>query len=190
MAALVPVKGRLAMAMAALLLLLCCSLVAAVVDVNVVVCVIADVPFNMRRSSASHDSGGTISEMYIAKNASELIGFDAEFRTRVLTRLPHWIVTLTVIPTYPQLLYETRVGRCDVGFAPVLATSAREACDDSCGQLTTDDDGAAVYPAGCCIDFAKQYVSSDLRFVTRKDMGSARDWSPALAVFLQHTLVW
>ena len=85
-------------------------------------------------------------------NESNIVGFDAEFRQRVLTNLPHWNVNLRVLANYPQIVYETRMARCDVGFAPYLQTAGREACGPSCLHPTTSADGEVTYPQ-CCIDY-------------------------------------
>ena len=142
---------RLPLQAAACLALLCQSrAAAAAVDTAVTICIAADIPFNMRKGTG----GAAATPLQITDtNESDIVGFDAEFRQRVLkNHLPHWNVNLRVLANYPQIVYETRMARCDVGFAPYLQTAGREACGPSCLHPTTSADGEVTYPQ-CCIDY-------------------------------------
>lgn len=62
-----------------------------------------------------------------------LVQFDPDF--------DHLDYGLLVLPSYSDLIFWTRMGRCNLSTAPVTVTAARQA--DSCG-LPTDQNGQSL----------------------------------------------
>ena len=84
------------------------------------------------------------------------------------------------VKTWPQV--RTRLGECDVGWAPLYHTSARERCNvadpDACANLTDASEVANGdwEPYRCCNDYAAPYLPWSIA-VMYSPSGSQNDGS-------------
>ena len=137
-----------------------------------IVCVVLDFGFNMlRNESIAYVPGSdTISDW-------DLRGFDPNVRRGVLTDRLNLPYTLRILESYGELQSRTRVGECDIGWAPFYHTASRERCSPSAletapcrsanrsafapGNLAASiRDGWERYR--CCTDFSVSYQTWDM----------------------------
>ena len=115
----------------------------------------------------------------------QLTGFDVSLRERVLTEKLHLNYTVRLLASYGELQVKTRVGECDVGWAPFYQTGSRERCtehDSLCRSLPVAvDDSTSWEPYRCCVDFSTHYVDWELAIVhTPPPMGGGKSFTQAL----------
>eukprot|EP00300_Choanocystis_sp_HF-7_P036655 c52529_g1_i1.p1 GENE.c52529_g1_i1~~c52529_g1_i1.p1 ORF type:complete len:514 (+),score=90.06 c52529_g1_i1:35-1576(+) len=127
-----------------------------------VVCTVAASGFNMKLD-ANDDLTALIHEGEVFPQDAGLFGFDVDLRGLILKELMGLQFDTVVHATFDRAIYETRIGNCDMTFAPITITAQRESCNNCPDLNGTDFESSA-----CCIDFALPHLQSSLALITRR----------------------
>ena len=127
---------------------------------QLVVCIAPDSGFNM--IDVGIDPSSVTSDQHVQ-------GFDVDFRRLVLTQKLQMPYIIRVLDSYGELQVRTRIGDCDVGWAPFYQTARRELCTPDptkCANWTTSSepgsgDSSSINwePYRCCTDFSVPYLN-------------------------------
>ena len=124
------------------------------------VCVILDAGFEMLVDSTMPLSDVT--------TEADLRGYSSNLRKHVLSERIGVNYTLHAFASYGRMMVATRMGDCDVAWAPYFAFASREACTPdphSCralseiGELATTAI-ADLTPYRCCVDFSQPFSNT------------------------------
>lgn len=75
-------------------------------------------------------------------------------------------ITFTVTVTYPEALYLTRIGECDIALGGFIRSEDRQACRASCPHPATPE--AATNENVCCLQFSEPYERCTALFHVRR----------------------
>ena len=160
------------------LLLLCVErTMASAVVPTITVCITPDDGFNMLDPDA--DAGAITSD-------ADVQGFDADLRRHVITRRLGQPYTIRVLGSYGELQVRTRLGECDVGWAPFYQTADRERCSPDpqrCVDAASADGIINWEPYRCCTDFSAPYMPWSVAVFYRHSTTSG-GFSSLLSVFI------
>ena len=105
----------------------------------------------------------------------QLFGFNVDLRKAVLTDMLNISYDLVVMPSYGEVMVETRAGRCDVGWAAFFIYGSRDRCvenSDTCKPMESLDAARAAAPDGfswtpwrCCVDFSPPFLTYGVAIV-------------------------
>eukprot|EP00753_Platysulcus_tardus_P014232 PLAT424.1.p1 GENE.PLAT424.1~~PLAT424.1.p1 ORF type:complete len:556 (+),score=191.36 PLAT424.1:22-1689(+) len=159
--------ARLVRFAAAVLLLAVACGVSAQEDRPLRVCTTLDAGFNMMDDIPE---GGIPTQGMLLEgdNVTRVTGFDADLR-HVLFRNAGLRWNLRVLPNYFSVIYFTRIGLCEVGFAPFFVTRFRDDCN--CPMPENIDEPTPEN--ACCVDYSHMYFEAGLALMVRESDGQS-----------------
>ena len=168
---------------------------------SITVCTTLDDGFNMVTNGIAPSA---------VTNDADLQGFDVDLRRLVFGRLQQ-TYKVRVTDSYGELQVRTRLGECDVGWAPVYITAEREQCAVSatCDALPSDVDtvnhSSGRHTRGweryrCCTDYSVPYMTWTVAVMFHADASAASSsffasmlslfTDPFFINFLCFTFIW